>query len=125
MDDFEVYLRSTTYDLKLNRAVEKFIARLKWLPLSCGFDLFKESHLLLKKQREGLFDEAKKDEARVRKRFNQSLMKKTDDLIIMVEEILANNFSCNYIPRSDFTVRAPTRINNIIELHADILHRAA
>lgn len=45
MDDFEIYLRSSSYELKLYRTVEKFIARLKWLPLSKGIDLFKESHI--------------------------------------------------------------------------------
>ena len=52
-------------------------------------------------------------------------MKKTDDLIIQMEEVLANNFPCNYIPKSEFTLRAPTRVNNLIQLHADILNRAS
>lgn len=84
MDDFEIYLRCQTYDLKLNRAIEKFISRVKWLPISAGLDVFKESHLLLRRQREALFEESKRGEERVRQRFNQSMMKKTDDIITRV-----------------------------------------
>lgn len=51
-------------------------------------------------------------------------MKKTDDLIIRVEELIANNFPCNYQSKADFVLRTPTRITNLVELHTDILHRA-
>jgi len=124
MDDFEIYLRCQTYDLKINRAIEKFISRVKWLPLSAGLDVFKESHLLLRRQREALFEESKRGEERVRQRFNHSMMKKTDDLITRVEGLLSGSFPCNYQSKTDFTLRAPTRITNLMELHADILHRA-
>ena len=52
-------------------------------------------------------------------------MQKTDDLIIQMEEILGTSFSCNFIAKEDFKLRAPLRITNLIELHANILHRAA
>lgn len=52
-------------------------------------------------------------------------MKKTDDLIIQMEDIIANSFPCNFVNRDDFKLRAPSRISNLIELHADILERAA
>jgi len=39
-DDMEVYLRSTTYTGKVTKMVNKFLARLKWLPLARRFDIF-------------------------------------------------------------------------------------
>ena len=48
MDDFEIYLRARTYELKLYRTTEKFVTRLKWLPLAKNVDILKESHILLK-----------------------------------------------------------------------------
>lgn len=59
MDDFEIYLRAQTYELKLQRTVEKFITRLKWLPVSKTMEMFKDSHELMKKQREHLFEDSK------------------------------------------------------------------
>lgn len=39
-DDLEVYLRCVTYSGKVTKMVNKFLARLKWLPLSKRFDVF-------------------------------------------------------------------------------------
>ena len=39
-DDIETYMRHITYDNKINKLVNKFIARLKWLPLSRRYDVF-------------------------------------------------------------------------------------
>ena len=54
MDDFEIYIRAQAYELKLFRTIEKFIARINWLPMSKRFDLFKESHIHLKLEQEKL-----------------------------------------------------------------------
>ncbi len=42
-DDIESYLRTVTYDQKINRLMTKFLARLKWLPLYRRFEIFNES----------------------------------------------------------------------------------
>jgi len=39
-DDIEVYLRSVTYDQRVNAQMSKFLARIKWLPLYRRFDIF-------------------------------------------------------------------------------------
>jgi hypothetical protein len=39
-DDIEVYLRSVTYDQRVNALMSKFLARIKWLPLYRRFDIF-------------------------------------------------------------------------------------
>ena len=39
-DDIETYLRTVTYDQKINRLMTKFLARLKWLPLYRRFEIF-------------------------------------------------------------------------------------
>ncbi len=59
MDDFEIYIRTQTYELKLFRSAEKFIARLKHLPLAKNFDIMKESYILMKNRRGELYDENK------------------------------------------------------------------
>jgi hypothetical protein len=59
IDDFEIYLRASSYELKLFRPVEKFISRLKWMPLAKSMEMFKESHVRMLKNREELFMEDK------------------------------------------------------------------
>ena len=44
LDDFEIYLRSITYEKTLSRPMQKFVAKLKWLPITAKFDIFKEMH---------------------------------------------------------------------------------
>jgi hypothetical protein len=39
-DDIEVYLRHVAYSTKINKLVNKFMARLKWLALSERFTIF-------------------------------------------------------------------------------------
>ena len=39
-DDIEVYLRHVTYAGKINKLVNKWLARLKWMPLSKRFEIF-------------------------------------------------------------------------------------
>jgi hypothetical protein len=42
-DDIEVYMRHVVYEGKINKLVNKFMARLKWMPLSERFDIFESS----------------------------------------------------------------------------------
>jgi len=39
-DDIEVYLRHVTYASKINKLLNKWLARLKWMPLSKRFEVF-------------------------------------------------------------------------------------
>ena len=41
IDDIDVYTRIVSYETKCNRAVEKFVQRAKWVPISHRFDVFK------------------------------------------------------------------------------------
>ena len=82
MDDFEIYLRSHTYELKLFRTIEKFCARLKWVPLAKSLDIAKEAYLMIARDQELMFKEQKDFEKKVRLRFDQSNLRKTDDLIL-------------------------------------------
>lgn len=42
-DDVEVYVRGTTYRNKINKTVNKFMSRLKWLPMHSKYQLFEKS----------------------------------------------------------------------------------
>lgn len=39
-DDIEVYLRHVTYAEKINKLLNKWLARLKWMPLTKRFEIF-------------------------------------------------------------------------------------
>lgn len=43
MDDIEVYLRQQTYQSRINKGVNKFLARLKWLSLGKRFEILEDS----------------------------------------------------------------------------------
>lgn len=43
MDDVEVYLRQVTYEQKLYKLVNKFVNRMKWLPLYRRFEIWNEA----------------------------------------------------------------------------------
>lgn len=42
-DDIEVYLRTVTYDQRINRLISKFLARMKWLPLYRRYDIWTDA----------------------------------------------------------------------------------
>jgi hypothetical protein len=43
-DDVEIFLRATTYRNKVSKVVNKFLSRLKWLPLQHRYDIFEKTH---------------------------------------------------------------------------------
>lgn len=43
IDDIDVYLRIVTYEEKINKQADKFIHRIKWLPLRHRQDIFEDS----------------------------------------------------------------------------------
>ena len=80
---------------------------MKFIPLAKNFDIFKESQILIKQNRNRLFFESKEVQDRVRQRFDQSMIQKTDDLIVEMEEIFAKTYPWNFIPKDEFRLRAP------------------
>jgi hypothetical protein len=52
-DDIETYLRTVTYDQKINRLMTKFLARLKWLPLYRRFEIWSDAVESYAKIKEG------------------------------------------------------------------------
>jgi len=42
-DDIEVYMRGVTYRNKINKVVNKFMSRMKWVPLRNRYDIFEKA----------------------------------------------------------------------------------
>ena len=42
-DDIEVYIRGTSYRNKINKLVNKFMSRLKWLPMEQSYDILQQA----------------------------------------------------------------------------------
>jgi hypothetical protein len=42
-DDIEVYMRGVTYRNKINKVVNKFMSRMKWVPLRNRYDVFERA----------------------------------------------------------------------------------
>jgi|LauGreDrversion4_2_1035121.scaffolds.fasta_scaffold346694_2 hypothetical protein len=42
-DDIEVYMRGVTYRNKINKVVNKFMSRMKWVPLRNRYDIFERA----------------------------------------------------------------------------------
>jgi len=42
-DDVEIYIRGVTYSNKVSKVVNKFISRLKWLPLEKRYEIFEKA----------------------------------------------------------------------------------
>ena len=42
-DDVEIWLRSVTYRNKVSKVVNKFMSRLKWLPLQHQYSIYEEA----------------------------------------------------------------------------------
>ena len=42
-DDIEIYTRSVTYRNKVSKVVNKFMSRLKWLPMLHRYDIFEKA----------------------------------------------------------------------------------
>lgn len=41
-DDLETYMRHLTYSNKINKLMNKFLARLKWIPLCNRYEIFEK-----------------------------------------------------------------------------------
>lgn len=52
-DDIEVFMRATSYKNKINKVTNKFISRLKWVPMKHRYEIFEkaiEGHFSMKNQ---------------------------------------------------------------------------
>lgn len=97
VDDFEIYLRIQTYHQKLFRPMEKFIARGKWTSTSKNIEILREFHLRYKELlQESYLDQVKHVKA-IKDRFNHSMIKKTDDIIVQMEEVVLEDYPAQRI----------------------------
>lgn len=70
----------------------KFLARAKWVPINKGIDILKEYHIRFTDMTKEKFEEQVKYVIHLRKRFKNSLFKKTDDIITEMEEVLLEDY---------------------------------
>ena len=70
----------------------KFLARAKWVPINKGIDILKEYHIRYTEMTKEKFEEQGKYVVHLRKRFKNSLFKKTDDFITEMEEVLLEDY---------------------------------
>jgi hypothetical protein len=63
-DDVEVYLRGTSYRGKLLKLMNKFLSRLKWLPLQSRYEVYESAlianKMLIKRNKKRQKEEIKK-----------------------------------------------------------------
>ena len=50
-DDIEIYTRAVSYRNKVSRVVNKFMSRLKWMPLQHRFEIFERAHQAFLRQK--------------------------------------------------------------------------
>lgn len=62
--------------------MQKFIARGKWVSTSKNLEIFKEMHIRYKELQEESYKEQVEHVKIIKERFNNSMMKKTDDLTV-------------------------------------------
>lgn len=56
IDDIEVYSRIIAYETKCNRAIQKFVQRAKWVPLSQRFEIYTQTQEYFQKRRQQYVD---------------------------------------------------------------------
>jgi hypothetical protein len=70
----------------------KFFARAKWVTINKGIDILREFHIRYTDMSREKFDEQVKYVVHLRKRFKNSLFKKTDDIITEMEEVFLEDY---------------------------------
>ena len=94
-DDVEVFLRATTYRNKVCKVVNKFLSRLKWLPLQHGYDIFEKSHQAFKKQKELNIEKQQNMVQRVEERVKKHNIM-TPEVETELTEILESSYARKY-----------------------------
>jgi hypothetical protein len=97
MDDFEVYLRIQTYQNKILRQIQKFITKAKWISTAKNIEIFEGFHIRYKELQQNSYFAQLEQVKSVRERFGRVTMKKTDDLIVEMEEILLEDYPAQRI----------------------------
>ena len=64
--------------------------------MSKSLDILKEGHILRKEHKIKAYEDQKEEIERVRQRFNSTSIRKTDDIIVQLEEIIESSFECNF-----------------------------
>ena len=70
----------------------KFFARAKWVTINKSIDILREFHIRYTDMSREKFDEQVKYVVHLRKRFKNSLFKKTDDIITEMEEVFLEDY---------------------------------
>ena len=90
-DDIEIYTRSVAYRNKVSKVVNKFMSRLKWLPMQHGYLIYEKAIEAKHRQKESniksQFDFIDKIEARAR-----SLTLMTQEVESELHDILNSNY---------------------------------
>lgn len=134
-DDIEVWMRRQTYLNKCFRVFYKLIDKLKWIAMQSRFEIFEESVLYIKGQREESLEDqkdhidelaafAKKDiKRKLATEKNLEDVKNTYHYVIYREKVIEKSdeikFSINYDHE-----RLPGFVSNSIELTFDVLNRS-
>lgn len=70
----------------------KFLARAKWVTINKSIDILKEYHIRFTDMQKEKFEDQVKYVVYLRKRFKNSLLKKTDDIITEMEEVFLEDY---------------------------------
>lgn len=134
-DDIEVWLRRQTYLNKCYRVFYKYLDKLKWIQMYHRFEIFEESMLYAKDQREDSLEEqkehvenlgtyAKKDiKRKVATEHHLEEVKNTYHYVIYREKVLNKADEIKHAMLYDHE-RLPSFISNSLELTGDILGRS-
>ena len=94
-DDVEIFLRATTYRNKVSKVINKFLSRLKWLPLQHRWDIFEKSHRAFKVQKELNIERQQTIVQRVEERVKKHNIM-TPEVEKELSEILSSSYSRKY-----------------------------
>lgn len=134
-DDVEIWLRRQTYLNKCLRVFYKFIDKMKWIPMSHRFEIFEESMIYAKNQREDSLEEQKEHVDLISNYARKDIKKKVaseDDLeaikntyhyAIYKDRVLSKADEIRASMNYDHE-RLPSFISNTVELIMDILNRS-
>lgn len=134
-DDIEVWMRRQTYLNKCFRVFYKYIDKLKWIPLLQRFEIFEESMVYAKEQREDSLEDQKEHleelSTLARKDIKRKVatdadledIKNTYNYTIYREKVLNKADEINHSMLYDHE-KLPSFISNTLELTFDILSRS-
>ena len=138
-DDVEIWLRSVTYRNKVSKVVNKFMSRLKWLPMQSQYKIYEEAMKRNKEIKDSNIERQLKliNEVETRAKELQLNHVKSPEMRAELDDIIKNYFASKYKSmyaseteksanawRADHEI-VPELVNNIHELKILILRSAA